>query len=194
MRRLFDAAGVPTTRLLVLLPAAKARPEDFFEHGFIDLVRRRRLPLDVVAVDAHSDYYLEGDLAERLDAEVLGPMAATGYDEVWLAGVSLGGLGCLGYACRDGARVAGTLLLAPFLGVRGPDRQPEMLAALSRYRTTRGRLPRIFLGYGVRDRYAAASETLAGLLPAGHTITIDGGHDWPTWSALWRLMLTRAFG
>lgn len=192
MRTLFDAATEPTARLLVMLPAAKALPEQFVEHGFIEALRERQLPLDVLLVDAHSGYYLENDIVERLD-EVVRPMAAKGYREVWLAGISLGGMGCIAYACHGGTPLAGMLLLAPFLGVRGADRQPEMLAAFSRSQAGARRLPSVFLGYGAQDRYADSSARMARLLPPERTVTLDGGHDWPTWRALWRLMLPQAF-
>jgi pimeloyl-ACP methyl ester carboxylesterase len=193
MRALFDRASGGNRRLLVMLPAAKARPEDFFEHGFIAVLRERRLAFDVVAVDAHSDYYLEGDIIERLDAEVVRPMRAVGYSEIWLAGVSLGGMGAIAYACRHDAEIAGVMLIAPFLGVRGADRRPELLGTLARYRASERQLPAMFLGYGTRDRYAPASAMLAQWLPAERTTTIDGAHDWPTWIALWRIMLAQAF-
>lgn len=194
MRELFDSAGDGNGRLLILLPAAKTKPEDFYKHGFIDAVRERKLAFDVMALDAHSDYYVEGKLVERLDAAVCQRLSTGQYGEVWLAGISLGGMGCLAYACRTKARIAGMLLIAPFLGVRGPDRQPELLGTLSSYRTDHGHLPTMYLGYGAQDRYALTSAMLARLLPAGCVTTVDGGHDWPTWSALWDLMLTQAFG
>lgn len=193
MRTLFDAATEPTARLLVMLPAAKALPEQFMEHGFVAALRARQLALDVLLVDAHSDYYLEGDIVERLDAEVVRPMAAKGYRELWLAGISLGGMGCIAYACQSATPLAGMLLLAPFLGVRGADREPEMLTAFSRGQAGARRLPSVFLGYGAQDRYAHSSARLACLLPPERTVTIDGGHDWPTWRALWPLMLAQAF-
>ena len=99
----------------------------------------------------------------------------------------------MAYACQQARAIAGVLLLAPFLGLRGGDRRPEHLAALERRRAEGGTLPTMFLGYGRQDRYAAASAQLAHLLPAGHTVTIDGGHDWATWTTLWDLLLKPAF-
>ena len=54
-------------------------------------------------------------------------------------------------------------------------------------------LPEIFLGYGTRDRYARTSELLAQRLPAARVSTVAGGHDWPTWIKLWKIMLVQAF-
>jgi alpha-beta hydrolase superfamily lysophospholipase len=187
VRALFDPAPGGSARLLVMLPAAKARPEDFFEHGFVAAVRARGLQLDIALPDAHAALYLEGDIVERLESAVMQPMRAKGYAEIWLAGVSLGGMGSIAYACRHAAQIAGVMLLAPFLGLRDANREPELLRELAR-----SPLPNIFLGYGTRDRYARASELLARRLPAGRVTTLDGGHDWPTWLELWKIMLALA--
>jgi len=72
--------------------------------------------------------------------------------------------------------------------LRGPNGEPELLGALGA-----APLPEIFLGYGKRDRYARASELLARRLPGACVTTVEGGHDWPTWSELWRIMLAQAF-
>ncbi len=188
MRVIFDGAPQPDARLLVMLPAAKARPEDFIEHGFIAAVRRRSLALDVAAVDAHADLYLDDNIAERLETEVMQPLRKRGYAEICMLGISLGGMGSIAYACRHGRAVGKLMLLAPFLGLRGANREPELLGALGD-----AALPEVFLGYGRQDRYARASELLAQRLPAARVSIAEGGHDWPTWIELWHLMLAQAF-
>ena len=188
MRVIFDRAPQPGAALLVMLPAAKARPEDFIEHGFIAELRSRALPVDVAAVDAHADLYLEDNLVDRLETEVIQPLRAEGHRQIGLLGISLGGMGSIAYACRHGAAVSKLILLAPFLGVRGANGEPELLGALSDEA-----LPEIFLGYGTRDRYARTSELLAQRLPAARVSTVAGGHDWPTWLKLWKIMLVQAF-
>src|SRR5260221_9870806 len=80
------------------------------------------------------------------------------------------------------------MLLAPFLGLRGANGEPELLGALGD-----AALPEVFLGYGRQDRYARASELLAQRLPAARVSIAEGGHDWPTWIELWHLMLAQAF-
>jgi len=50
-------------------------------------------------------------------------------------------------------------------------------------------LPKICLGYGTDDRFAAASQMLAERLPAAQVVTIPGGHDWTTWLRLWQHLL-----
>lgn len=176
------AAGART--LLVMLPPAKACAQDVVDHGFVAAVREHGLPLDVSVVDADADYYLESSVGERLAVDVVAPMLARGYARLWLMGISLGGYGCIALARRRVAELEGVILLAPFLGSRGPD---ALEAADEAW------FPAAYLGFGASDRYAAASEALARRLPAGRVVRLPGEHDWQTWMRLWRKLLAKPF-
>lgn len=214
MRAIHDLApGQDAERiLLVMLPAAKARPEDLLEQGFVAAVRDRGLPLDVAVMDAQPDYYLEGRVGERLAADVFRPLRARGHRRIWLMGMSLGGMGCIAYARRHAAEVEGVILLAPFLGARGliaqilragglarwqpaapapDDEELALLLWLKNYRADNPQLPAIHLGCGRDDRYAPASAMLAQQLPAERVVSVPGKHDWQTWIRLWRALLAK---
>jgi pimeloyl-ACP methyl ester carboxylesterase len=196
--------------MLVMLPGAQDRPQDFAEQGFIHAIRKRQLPVDVVAVDAHLGYYLQRTVIERLTGDVIAPARAKGYSRIWLMGISLGGLGSLIYARARNSGIEGVILIAPFLGTRGtvaevvragglsqwqpgeiaPDDDERMLLAwLKSYQPDDPSLPKIYLGYGTRDRFAPASIVLAERLPGRRVATVEGGHDWPTWINLWNKLL-----
>lgn len=184
MHALYDRApGECSGRtVLVMLPPAKACAQDLVDQGFVVAIRELALPLDVALVDADADYYLEGNIGERLAADVLGPMRADGYARIWLMGISLGGYGCIALARRHAAELEGVILLAPFLGSRDPkalDPADETWFAGT------------YLGFGAHDRYAAASELLARQLPAERVVKIAGGHDWQTWMRVWRALLAK---
>jgi pimeloyl-ACP methyl ester carboxylesterase len=49
--------------------------------------------------------------------------------------------------------------------------------------------PRLHLGFGRDDRFSAAHRLLAQSMPADSVATVDGGHDWPTWTRLWEIFL-----
>ena len=174
------AAGARS--LLVMLPPAKACAQDLVDHGFVAAVRGHGLPLDVSVVDADSDYYLEGSVGERLAVDVIAPMRAKGYARLWLMGISLGGYGCIALARRRAAEFEGLILLAPFLGSRGPEALEPADEAW---------FPAAYLGFGASDRYAEASEALARRLPAGRVLRLPGKHDWQTWTRLWRELLAK---
>ncbi|HUH83240.1 MAG TPA: hypothetical protein VLX85_01445 [Stellaceae bacterium] len=206
---LYAAPGaVRARRLLVMLPGVGMKAQEFVDHGFIAALRARELPVDVVIADADADLYLDGSILERLRGEVVLPAMARGYDALWFLGVSLGGMGALGYAREHAGQVEGILLLAPFLGVPGTiaevrragglghwepgtvadDRERAVLAWLKEPGPGH---PLLFLGYGRGDRFAAGHALLAERLPAARVVTEEGGHDWETWAKLWQRILDR---
>ncbi len=196
--------------LLVMLPGATDVPEDFLQHGFVRALRERHLPVDVILVDAHADYYLGRSIGERLSQDIILPVRDSRYRKIWLMGISLGGMGALLCARDHPDKIDGVILLAPYLGNRGKiaeivdgggldDWQPKtinphddeqaLLAWLKAYRSGNPALPEIYLGYGRDDRFAPASNMLAQRLPADRVTAIQGGHDWKTWQRLWKHIL-----
>ena len=73
--------------LLVLLPGTYSLPEDFVREGFVRAVREAGLAADVLLVDAHTGYYENRSIVDRLHADVVRPARARGYRQVWLAGI-----------------------------------------------------------------------------------------------------------
>jgi pimeloyl-ACP methyl ester carboxylesterase len=214
MEAIYDLAPEPVTDriMLVMLPGAKAGAQDLVQQGFVRALRERRLPVDVVAVDAHLGYYLERSLSSHLTDDILAPARARNYRRIWLMGISLGGMGALIYASEHPSDIEGVILLAPFLGARGTiaevvragglaqwqpgaikadDDERQLLAWIKAYPPAAAAPPGIYLGYGTNDRFAAASNLLAQRLPAAQVVTIAGGHDWATWLHLWQRWLDR---
>jgi pimeloyl-ACP methyl ester carboxylesterase len=197
--------------MLIMLPSAKARPQDLVQYGFVRAVRERSLPIDVVAVEADLGDYLERSFNEHLTHDIIAPArAARNYQQIWLMGISLGGMGSLIYAREHPADIEGVILLAPFLGTRKiiaeivhagglacwqpgvikpDDDERGLLAWIKAYQPAAATLPKIYLGYGTADRFAEASKLLAERLPAAQVVTTSGSHDWASWIHLWRHLL-----
>lgn len=212
MDAIYDVAPQSSANriMLVMLPGVRDRPQDFVQHGFIQALRERAFSVDVVAADVHMDYYLEHKVIERLSADIIAPARAGKYQRIWLMGISLGGMGSMIYAREHPAEIEGVILLAPYLGARGTiaevvrgggldhwrpgriqpgDDERLLLAWLKAYQADDPALPKIYLGYGKEDRFAAASALLAERLPAERVVSTQGGHDWATWIQLWQQML-----
>jgi len=195
--------GSRARSLVVMLPGRGDRADVFMREGFQEA--GQHFGFDTVAVDAHLGYYMQRSLLERLHEDIVIPARATGYEKVWLLGVSMGGLGSLLYASEHPTQVDGVILLAPFLGDRsairtivdsGPletwDGEGEGLKdyeiAIWKYirDATRGadQTP-LILAFGLSDGMADGYEELLDVIRPSRVYTHEGGHKWTTWKPLW---------
>ncbi len=199
-------ALAPAKCLFVLLPGLGDHAETFEQRGFIEELRSRSRSIDIRATEATFGYYAHGTILDRLAADVIAPAKASGYQEIWLAGPSMGGFGALFYARAHTAEITGVLAIAPYLGDqelideisaagglkswRAPPRVDEL--SREEYQreiwrwlqaVTRGQeaAPLLFLGYGVADRLALADSLLAAELPPARVFLTTGKHEWPAW-------------
>lgn len=196
--------------LLVMLPGVGMEAADFARQGFVRAVEEAGDAADVVATRPELDLYLDGSIAEALERLVVAPAREAGYRRLWFLGISLGGMGALLHARAYPAAVEGVILLSPFLGTPGlvaevtaasglaawrpgevaaNDSERQLLAWLKQHLASRAPRPTLYLGYGLSDRFARGHAMLGDGLPAERVIRSEGGHDWPTWCALWREIL-----
>lgn len=200
--------------LLVFLPGAFLKPEEFEREGFVAAVRERHVAADVMLVDANVSYYYDQSFVRRLSDDVLAPARKAGYTTIWLVGISIGGFGALTHELSRPGLVDGIVALAPYLGRRPLGAEIQKAGGLRAWKAPEaptddevdrklwpwlqqyaspqpaaGKLPPLYLGYGLADRFAANHRLLADVLPEGHVFTTEGGHDWPQWSRLWRSLL-----
>ena len=213
---LVRSAGTAGGRCLaVLLPGRLDEPEKFRDAGFARAVDKRDLQLDLVAVDAHLGYYRARTVVDRLREDVIAPARAAGYDTIWIAGPSLGGLGGLLYLRDHPEDLAGVFAIAPYLGETSVIEEIERAGGPARWRPPAtsaendvGRelwtwlgswasaaqseppVP-LHLGWGTADGFDRANRMLAGLLPPERVYTAPGGHDWQVWERLWEEFLDR---
>ncbi|KAF0095953.1 MAG: hypothetical protein E1N59_729 [Puniceicoccaceae bacterium 5H] len=204
-------AGERQSRLLVFLPGRGDRPEQFEEEGLLADLRAQNARVDVWAVDAHLNYYYQRVIGERLRADVLEPARALGYDEIYVLGISLGGLGALMYEKEYGPAWDGMILLAPYVGTEkelyrqlqaeGPENwtppedmtwdqfQYQLWSWLRLFRVEADQRPPVWLGVGDDDRFRPYIDVFAQLLPPERVYREPGAHRWSVWRQLWKEIL-----
>ncbi|MFV8751980.1 alpha/beta hydrolase [Nannocystaceae bacterium ST9] len=203
----------PARALVIMLPGAGDRVGVYDERGFVGALRESGMDVDMLEVDAHYGYYKSRTLMERMGSDVLAPNRDR-YDQIWIVGISMGGIGALLTAWTYPEDIDGLVLIAPYLGRRKTLEQISRAGGLAKWQppaeqgewdleiwrmlkqVSEGEsdTPQIWLMYGVDDFGVRAHELLAAGLPAERVETTSGGHAWDTWTRLWAtLMVARPF-
>ncbi len=190
--------------LLVLLRGMGADNSIFDKEGIVAEIRNRRLPFDVIAPDTHLGYYQSNTLEARLKQDIIDPARRQGYERIWLAGFSLGGLGSLLYVRSHPDDIDGVLLCSPFVGGSSIHQEIRLAGGVSAWPVSaddvasadrglwrwikthdRNTTPPIWLGYGDSDRVVAEGPPLlASVLPAERVFTVPGNHNVATMKAI----------
>jgi pimeloyl-ACP methyl ester carboxylesterase len=201
----------PARCLLVLLPGMGDSDHDFADHGFIDALRQRKLSVDTISANATIGYYAKKTVLVRLEDDIFANARKAGYQEIWVGGISMGGMGTL-LVAQHHAEVSGMILIAPYLGdddlideiaaaggvdrwrpparFREDDYQRETWAWLKT--ATEQGSPRIYLAAGDRDKLRRGHKLLAAVLPPERVFHTKGKHDWGPWGVLWADFLDRS--
>jgi pimeloyl-ACP methyl ester carboxylesterase len=194
---------------MIWLPGAYHLAQDFLDAGFAAAVSQRQIPLDLNFVDLELQHLGDRSEIERLRSELVLPARVSGA-QVWLAGISLGGLFALDYAATYPNEFDGLCLFAPYLGNRMLIREITAAGGLTawepgelaeadqerriwRYLKTNAKSQPLCLGYGRDDRFAAAHALMAENLPVDSVDIVAGGHDWRAWTMLWENFLDSRF-
>jgi pimeloyl-ACP methyl ester carboxylesterase len=199
-------ASQPAKCAVVFLPGFGDDGKQYEEHGFPDAFRARNLSVDSVVASATFGYYMDRSLLVRLREDVMQPIRAKGYKEIWIVGISMGGLGTVLLARDQQPSIQGVVLFAPYLGGNsllheinvsgglqqwnpGPpskDDYRELWRWLKQVTATPGGSPEVFLGAGDQDPHRSPGpHPLAEALPRDHLYRTPGGHDWGPWGVLW---------
>lgn len=210
--KVFWTAGEQQDRVIVFLPGLRDSYRDFVDRGLWQGLREHDLAFDAIMVDARLRYYKDRSLADRLWQDVVQPAREAGYEEVWVVGNSLGGLGALLSEKLYPGIWDGRILLAPFLG-----KDKELFDAFDEaggavnWKPTReygkeafaGRLwswvvkpstreklaTRTYLGYGESDRLRRGIGYFVTILSEDHVYPVSGSHNWKTWRVAWDRIL-----
>jgi pimeloyl-ACP methyl ester carboxylesterase len=197
-------------RLIVFMRGLGGSHESFEKEGLVDDIRDRNMPYDMAAPNAHFGYYLGRTLIDRMKADLIDPAKAEGYEEIWLIGFSMGGLGSLLYLREHPDDIQGVYLIAPFLSLgfiqneiikAGGLRQwdpgeydPEDDWQRALWHWLKDEVAdnpemNIYISYGTEDTYVKGQQLLAEVLPPDRVTALTGGHNYETFRTLWQALL-----
>lgn len=193
----------------LLLPPVGESAEGFINAGFHDAVRARKLAIELQPCDLEFAHMTDRSMLQRLHDDPIAAARAEGFQCVCVAGVSLGGFMALNHAEQYPDDLQGICLIAPYLGTRlitdeisraggledwqaGEARSSDEERRIWQYiKSSAGRGPPLYLGYGDEDRFAGSHRLLAAALPRDCVDVVPGAHDWQAWRKVWDHFLDR---
>jgi pimeloyl-ACP methyl ester carboxylesterase len=210
MRTLVHCTAGRPALALGLLSGSYTTPEDFVREGFVASVEEHGYAARIVMAEVRAAYFSDGTVVRRIQAAVVAPALAAGAQRVWLAGISLGGLACLGYAARHGDEVERLVLLSPYPGTRETLDEIDAAGGLAQWQPADDGVesterdawawlrdhdghapPRVDCYFGSGDRFAEGQRRIASCLPAAAVHEVAGGHEWNDWRGMWTDFLAR---
>lgn len=203
----------PQKNLIIFLRGRGGSHKDFAAEGFVDSVLDRNLAYDMIAPNAHFGYYFGETLVERLKIDLIEPAKAKGYENIFLVGASMGGLGAIIYSRFYPDDVTGVYAISPFLGYEkiikeivdsgglqqwepgayDPDDDWQRMVWDWLKTNTNKQMQKttVYLGYGTEDTYVKSQKLLEDALPAERVLKTAGGHTPKTMKSLWDMFLDK---
>ncbi len=191
--------------LVVLLHGRGGKATNFVKYGAVEQIRSCHPGVNILGVDSHFGYYRERIIEERLREDIIGPARENGTREVWILGISMGGLGGLVYRQRNPEDIEAVILMAPYLGdwdelsvylespISAHDRlDPDFVEIWNKLKDSVNEQPRLTLAYGNADGFNNQHRWLASLIDEERVVSGPGGHNWKAWQPLMPEILQRS--
>lgn len=200
--------------LIVFLRGRGGSHKDFKRLSFVDAVWERGLDFDMLAPDTHIGYYFAETLVPRLKTDLIDPAKAAGYENIWLVGASMGGLGAMMYLKAHPGDIDGVVLISPFVGYDEIIEEIDAAGGVAAWEPGEydpdddweralwewfkddfaGKtesFPPVYLGYGDEDFLSGGQRLLASILPAERVMEIPGDHHPDAMKKIWLGFLDR---
>ena len=192
-------------RVVVMLPGRGDDLGGLQKQHIAQIIQSEWPDADVVLTGLTMPYYTGGVASKRLHDEVIAPLKVRGYRQIWLAGISLGGMGALLYDHDYPGDVDGLLLLSPYLGKDDVQREirdaggvaawnpgPEqpvgpktftrvLWRSIKQWSDNPARQKSVWLVYGENERLRQPIELMSAQLPPAHVLMLPGHHNWTLW-------------
>lgn len=210
---LWDKHGEKNDSLIIFLPGLFDNANRFKKEQFFSLAREAGVKADMVAASIHVGHLLQEKMFARIEKDIYQPAKKAGYKNMWLVGMSLGGLNSLLFYQKYTSEICGVVLLAPYIVTDTLKKEFQKIGELKNWRLKsvenesvvnqrvrdlwvwllaqdeKKYLQQIYLGFGEQDRYVDDIKLLQRVLDKKNVIAIEGKHDWVAGKKIWQLQL-----
>ncbi len=211
---LWDKTGKKTDKLIIFFPGLYDTAEKFKDENFFSIARNAGITADMVSANVNFYHLAKEMMIERIEKDVFVHAKNSGYKNIWLVGVSLGGLNSLLFNIKHEKDICGVVTLAPYVANTSlienlrnakevknwmPDSDENKLALEKRLqflwvwlkeKSSKNKLNNLYLGYGKQDRYIDAIKLFENILDKNHVVLVEGRHNWATGQKVWEKQLS----
>ena len=211
---IWDKTGKETDNLIIFFPGLYDSAVIFKDESFFSIARKEGINADMVSVDVNVYHLVKEMMIERVEKDIFERAKKSGYKNIWLVGVSLGGLNSLLFNIKHENDICGVVTLAPYVANtpliedlrnakevmnwepdsndnrRSLDNILQFLWVWLKEKSSKDDLNHIYLGYGKQDRYIGAIKLLENILDKNHVVAVEGGHNWSTAQKIWQKQLS----
>lgn len=209
----WDKTGKKTDKLIIFFPGLYDTAEKFKDEEFFSIARKAGIKADMVSANVNVFHLIKEKVIERIESDVFQQAKSDGYKNIWLVGVSLGGLNSLLFYRKHSRDICGVVTLAPYVA-NTPlindlknakdinnwqpisiddksvlEQKLQILWLWLKEQSLKNNLRAVYLGYGNQDRYIDAIELFGKVLHKNNIINIEGGHNWDTSQKIWQKQL-----
>lgn len=194
--------------LIVMLPGALMPPGAYRQSDFAQQLAAHWPDAEFMPIDIDVNQLDVTAPVAGLHAQLQAVLDTQRPRQLILGGISLGATVALHYTRRFPAGVDGLCLLAPYPGSRitthairaaggpsvwrlGDEQCHDDEFLLWNWLLREPPVIPVHLAYGKQDRFADGLAMMVAALPQARVHIAEGGHDWPTWQALWADFVTR---
>lgn len=212
----FVAARQTADRLVIVLPGRGDNLASLQDKGVATIIQKAWPDADVILTGLTMPFYRQGRASSRLHDEIIQPARRDGNREIWLLGISLGGMGALLYEHDYPGQIDGLLLFSPYLGdgkiqqeIRdagglkawnpGPEKglssetfQRELWRTLKNFAAQNQQKNATWIAYGADEPFRKPIEMVSPYLPSNQILMMPGKHDWSLWIPAIEQLLEKA--
>lgn len=214
---IWDKLDEKSTSLIIFLPGLIDNAETFKNEQFFSIARNAGIKADMVSASIHIGHLIKDKMIKRLEVDVYNEAKNNGYKNIWLVGVSIGGLNSLLFYQKYMHEICGVVTVSPYVADTALREDLQQAGSVKNWKPkptenmkifnqklqslwvwfqkqyAKNSLTNIYLGYGKQDKYAKEIKLLENILDKNNVTLTNGKHNWVSGQKIWQQqLLTRA--
>lgn len=210
---IWDKLDQKSENLIIFLPGLIDTAKTFKDEAFFTIARKAGIKADMVSASIHIGHLIKEKMIERLEKDVFNSAIKSGYHNIWLVGLSIGGLNSLLFYRKHAKDICGVVTISPYVADTELRKELEHAGSIKNWQPksaekmkifnqklhllwkwlqaqdSNTNLKQIFLGYGKQDRYLEEIKLLENILDKNNVVSINGYHNWASGQKIWQQQL-----